>query len=356
MTEKFERRTRSEKPDLVELGKNEGHQVSLNLTAAINGHVAISGTSGVGKSVAGQKLLRNLVAEGGTAVAFDMHRLFANENILPELRDDLKVLGHEVDVYNEGIRLALFEPLQYVDGNREDTDDTVNALATTIAGPLRLGCQQKADLIRALSFVAREDIYEKRGIAALDEGLELVGSEVAANVRDKLRHILKRNVFRGGENFLHRECVNILRLSSFDLQTQELIAELVLAHLWRWAQAGHFVDHPVWLFCDECQNLQFGGKGIVNQILQEGRKLGLNLILITPKTDRKMLTAMGQAGTQLFFSPSHADVPMIAKMLNAGAWKDYVWQLRSLRRGQCFVLGALEVDGNLIRHPLSLEI
>lgn len=353
MMEKFEK-MRSEGLETVELGRSEERTVYLNLHAAMNGHIAISGTSGVGKSVAGQKLLRNLVTEGGTAVVFDMHRLFAPENILPELRDDLQIWEHEVDAYTDGIGLTLFEPIQYFDGIQEDRDDAVNALATTIAGPLNLGCQQKADLVRALTFVAREDTYDKRGIAALEEGLELVGSEVAANVRDKLRHILKRNVFRGGEEFLQEGKINVLRLSSFDLRTQALIAELVLSHLWRQAQAGQFVNNPVWLFCDECQNLSFGNKGILHQILQEGRKLGLNLILITPQTDRKMLALLGQAGTQLYFLPNPADATLIAKALHPGLWKDLVWQLRSLHRGQCFALGSLEVNGNLIKQPLLI--
>ena len=341
----------------INIGISEGKTASISTDEAVNCHISITGVSGSGKSVAGQMIVKNIAEQGGTVVVFDMHRLFAQENILPALQEEIIAFSNDIAVFDDGLRLPLFTPLQFIDGSTEDEEDAVVAVATTLARPLRLGCQQRADLLRALSFVSREGLYEVQGIRALEDGLELVSSEVAQNVKDKLRYILKRNVFRHGEPFIEEGAINILRLSSFDLNTQALIAELVLSHLWREAQTGVFLRKPLWLFLDEVQNLPFGtGKGIVDQILAEGRKFGLNLILITPRADKKALAALSQAGTQLYFAPAAEEAKAVARALKPGMEKDLLWQLRSLKRGECFVSGALEVNGNQIRRPLRVRI
>lgn len=329
----------------VEIGVHRAGKIALDYDKAGNRHIAIFGRTGSGKSVAGQKILRNIAAdEIRPIVVFDMHRFFAPENLYSEVRDDIFAMTQEVTAYSDGISLPLFTPLKYLNGRQEDTLDVLTHLVETFSQVARLGCRQRECLYQALEFVAESGTYPKEGICAIDNALKMLDDEKAAIIQERLGYLFRRNIFRDGEIFIKPRSINVLRLSDFPDTVQSLITEILLAYLWRLANTGAFLEHGLCLYLDECQNLNWGKTGTLSTLLAEGRKFGLQLIFITQtlggSSKAGMVNAMLQAGTQLYFSPPENEVSAVARMLGEKRRLYWQMQLKSLDVGECVVNGS----------------
>lgn len=342
----------------IKLGENQGQNVAVDLERSTNRHIALVGKSGAGKSVAGQKIISNLIKAGGTVLVLDLHALFAPENIFPEVAEVIGASMHEIDAYGAGISIPLFSPLRYPDGQEEDKSDIAAAVSGIFSGALNLKCRQREELYRAVRFIVDRGLYQKQGIAAFEDALMLIDSDIAANVQDKLRKIINRNVFRDGESFLRRNKINVIRLNQFDFLTQSLIAEIVLNYLWRVANSGEFRELDLYVFCDECQNLNFGKNGVMRAMISEGRKLGLNLILITQSIGGSIRNSMAQGllqtGMQMYFEPSGCEAVEIAKLLGGARYRDWQMLLKTLNVGECVAVGALAINEQPISRPLRI--
>lgn len=338
-----------------ELGTLDGIRLYADLKQAVNGHVLITGVSGAGKSCAGQLMIRNLAEAGHTVIVLDQHRLFSSENVWKPLQNDIFVLSSEIDALNKGIPLPLFSAMELPGGYQESDEDVAYALTGIFRQALRLGDRQAADLRRGLLYMVKEEMYPDCGIAGLKEVLQFIDSASVVRVEDKLRSILNRNVFRDGD-FIKSGRINILRLSDFDLDSQCVISEVILSYLWRKAQAGAYIASPIWVYCDEVQNLNLGITGVLPKILSEGRKLGLNLILITQRIEEPKFKSFTQAGTQLYFKPALSDANKIAKRISSSRYADMAMDLQTLRVGECIAIGALVKDNLIIKRPLKIKI
>lgn len=343
----------------IRIGQCESGEITFKVAESMNRHIAIFGKSGSGKSVAGQKIIKSIVQGGGTVVAFDMHWLLDTENILPSIREEFLRMVHEIDVYKDGISCPLFLPFIFADGTVESSMDAVNAVSDVLSAAMNLKCRQRAELLRALRYVADEKIYAEVGIAALEEGLYLADSEIAANVHEKLRQILDYNVFHDGLGFIEDNHLNVIRLSKFAGATQTLITEILLSYIWRLANTGIFVEQGLYLFIDECQNIDFGKNSMTTTIMAEGRKFGVHLILITQSVNAgkgQMAHCMLQAGQQLFFAPASSDVMAIAKFIGGARFRDWQMILNTLKIGECVATGALAINQIPLKRPIKLRI
>ena len=346
---------------LIEIGIHTDGKVMLDMDKSSNPHIAISGRSGAGKSVAGQKIIRNIAVNGASPIiVFDMHRLFSDENIFPEYRNDIKEKSHDIKADSAGISIPLFSPLMYTDGKAEDMLDVITSITNVLSSAIRLGARQREYLFEAVDFVAEEKLYEKYGITALDRALNMVNDEKAAAIQDKLRYIFKKNIFHNGPNFIEDHKINILRLSKFSEPTQALIVEIILAYIWRLANTGVFRENGLCLFLDECQNLNWGKTGIISTILSEGRKLGLQLVLITQalggSSKADLTRCLLQAGNQLFFSPPENEIAMVGRLI--GEKRQAYWQMRlkTLKVGECVVNGSLIINEAAYNGALKIKI
>lgn len=339
----------------INLGLSDGFEIGIDLRKAVNKHFLITGISGAGKSCAGQSLIRYISESGGTVIILDQHRLFSKENVWGPLQNDISILSEEVDALNKGIPLPLFSALELPGGYQETDEDVAYALAGIFKQALRLGDKQAADLRRGLLYMIQEDMYPDCGIAGLKESLQFIDSTSVVRVEDKLRSIFNHNVFKNG-NFIKTGKINIVRLSDFDIDTQGVISEVILNYLWRKAQTGAFLSAPVWVYCDECQNLNLGATGVIPKILSEGRKLGLNLILITQRIEDSKFKSFTQAGTQLYFKPALSDANKIAKRLSSSRYADTAMTLQTLHIGECIATGALMKGELAINRPLRIKI
>lgn len=345
----------------IRIGMHKDGIAAIDLKRASNRHIMIVGRSGTGKSVAGQKIIRHLVTAGKSPViVFDIHNLFQDENIFPEWRRDIKKLSNEIDVHSLGISVPLFTPLKDRDGKKEESQDIIMSIADVLSNSLKLGGRQKNCLVEAIEFVDEKSLFPEQGIRALDMALSMVGDMRALDIQNKLRCIFQKNVFHDGQLFIEDKKINILRLSKFSESTQMLIVEIMLTYIWRLANTGIFVEKGLCLFLDECQNFNWHNNGIIRIILSEGRRFGLQLILITQAIGRSqrdnMAHSLLQAENKLYFSPSENEIPSIAKLIGRQRTAYWEMQLKSLEVGECIAAGTLTINGASYEKPIKIKI
>ena len=324
-----------------------GVDVYLSESEGMNRHVTIWGKSGSGKSVAMQAIASRILENGGTILAFDLHGTLSEKNIYTPLQKKLAGMTKNIEAYDSGIPANLFAPAVFEDGGIERPEDTASALCDVIEATTNLGSRQRVALQRAARYVLDENLYSKKGLSALDDGLRLQKTEVAANVSDKLQFILGRNVFKDGNANTLIDCgrLNVIRLSKFDDRTQSLVSELLLAHIWRRVLSGEIKD--LYIMIDEFQNISLKKGAALEKFLVEGRKYGVGLILATQalginftNSQQKLLL---QSGIQLYFKPAENEIRDVAKILGGTEIAAYTMLLSRLDVGECIALGPIQI-------------
>lgn len=345
--------------NLIHLGKYGNKDVSFDTASALNQHILILGKPGGGKSVEAQKIILELAKKGKTVLVLDLHSVLAEDQIFQAYRSEFKSYLHEVDAYHDGIPCDLFSPVAFADGEYEKEIDTAGAILDVIARTKKLGSRQHSTLRQAIRFVMESGTYETAGFKALDDALDRIGSSIATVIREKIYPLTAHNVFRAGKMFIEPGKINVVRLSKFDLETQEIVAEVLLSFLWRLATASQFRNQGLYIFVDEVQNLAAGKGCALAQILAEGRKFNVNAILATQQVSANagsvVQQRMMQAGLILMFQPNSAHVSAMARIIDPANPDSWLLVLRTLSVGEFVALGRLQVDGLAIEKPLKVS-
>ena len=326
----------------IYIGKSKGVPIYFDTTEALNKHIVLLGSSGSGKSVETQNIILNLVKHDKTIVILDIHSVFDEDHIFKPYRENLKKYINQIDEYSCGISCDLFAPVKFADGTFEKPTDTAGAIVEIIARTTRMGAKQRNILRKAVLAVMNKNSYGKYGFEAFDYELEQIGTSDAEEVRDKIYTLTVHNIFHSGCSFIQESKINVLRLSKFDFQTQEIISEMVLLYLWRMAVTFSFKKNGLFIFVDEFHNLISGKNCALNQIAAEGRKFNLNLILATQQFPSKaQQTAIGfmQSGLTLLFRPCAEQVNAVAKFIDTDNVKEWAKILKSLGRGEFIAIG-----------------
>lgn len=343
----------------IAIGTFDNMKVCFDILSAPNLHMALLGKSGSGKSVEAQRLLIELVKQGQTVVAFDMHSVLSDDQIFAAFKADFDNSLHHVDAYDEGICCELFTPVVYEDGSTEKPLDTVEAIVNVLKRTVALGSRQQTVLRKAITKVFGSGLYDKEGFAAINHFLEQDSSTVAGAVREKMFSLFAHNIFRPGKLFIELGKINVIRLSKFSLNAQVVIAEMIISYLWRLASASRFKTNNIFLFVDEFQNLPCGKNCALGQILTEGRKFGVHLILATQQMENGSSSVVHQrllhSGLILFFQPSVGQTNFIARLINPSNIDEWSQVLRGLEKGEFVALGNLTVEGKPIRMPLKVK-
>lgn len=340
----------------IYLGKSNGVPVYFDTQETPNKHMLLIGSSGSGKSVQAQNIILNLARQSGTVIVLDIHSVFSNEQIFHAYRQDLEMYLNEIDVYNTGIPCDLFAPVKFPDGTLEKPADTAGAVTEVLARTTVMGAKQKNILRKAAEAVLNKGLYGKYGIRALDYELGSNCTSAIEEVKDKLYTVTAHNVFRPGGSFIRQGKINVIRLGKFDLMTQEIISEMVLSYLWRMAAASGFKENGLFIFADEFHNLISGKRCALNQIIAEGRKFNLNLILATqqfPSKTQQAAQGFMQSGLVLLFNPCAEQLNATARFTDPGNVKKWVEILQSLKKGEFVASGSLVLGNTRYSKPLK---
>ena len=141
--------------------------------------------------------------------------------------------------------------------------------------------------------------------------------------------------------------VTILDFSGYTQWSQILIAQLVLSILWRQYRVnGQQEQEGTWVVVDEFQNFPLKEDSVLTQILREGRKFKLSLILATQTLagfDVNQRAVLQQPATKLYFKPAESDLRRIANGFPDMDSKEASIILQNLRIGECLASGEFQI-------------
>lgn len=344
----------------IELGQDRnGLNVTLQPENALNSHILCLGISGSGKTVEAQKIMTEIVKQGGTVLAISIHSSLAQDQIYEKYAEDFTHDARHIYASREGIPCELFRKAIYQDGSVESEDDLIDAVVEAICSACGLGINHRIILSRAVEGVVCDGSYETEGFRAIGMQLQNFKEREADKLFDRLKSMFSRNIFRNGTLIVQRK-LNIIHLDHFDLETQQMAAELLLSYIWRNANADAFKEQELWLFLDECQNYGTGRKHALPMLLSEGRKMGVNLILATQVMlggRKNMLEErIMQCGTRLLFKPAENRIQQTAKLIDCKkTYEKWMTTLAGLKRGEFIACGEKTVGSCVVDYPIMVS-
>lgn len=339
------------------IGYVDGKPVNTNPENMSNGHIAMIGSSGGGKSVEAQRIMSSIAQKGGTVLVLSEHGSLAEDQIFPHYKPVIDKYRNDIYAYDKGIPAKLFDPLMFPDGTVETEADTIGSVTDIISQALKLGTRQREVLRLAVEEVMKNDSYKTDGFKSIGKVLgNGNGTKGTNDLYDKMRFLFSHNIFINEGELLKENAINIVHLEKMDLTSQEVTRELLLSFIWRLGNADQFKNKGIYLFIDECQNASAGSKGALALLISEGRRMGINLILATQMvlqgTTNSVQQRISQCALMLFFKPAANRVSTTAKMIAQANESKWMIKLRQLKKGQFIAIGDFLWGGKAVDYPL----
>jgi DNA phosphorothioation-dependent restriction protein DptH len=323
-----------------------------------NRHLLIFGASGTGKTYAVQAIILELAKYFQNSLIVDYTNGFTTNQLETIIRDVLKPQQHIIR--REPLPINPFrQQCDVIEGFElpEDPATTAQRVSGVFAEIYQLGDQQKSALYTAIRDGVNE-YGDSLNLAALMQRLRVISNSAgptaasAASVITKIQPFVDTTPFgvedpKSWEKLFsdtNSRC-HIIQLAGFMKEFARLITEFALIDLYRYYRAQGDKDNPKVVVLDEIQNLDHRLESPLGQILTEGRKFGLSLVLATQtlsnlgKDERDRLF---QASHKLFFKPADTEIRTYAGILADATEErseEWVRRLASLKRGECYSLG-----------------
>ena len=342
----------------INLGNTDNvYPVILQPEDAINSHLLCLGTSGCGKTAEAQRIMSEIVKQGGTVLAISIHSSLTKDQIYHRHVEDFERYGRHVYA-NDGIPCEMFTKEFYQDGTEETESDLVCAVVDVICRTYKLKCDDQIMLTDAVENVVKNGLYQTNGFVAIGMQLQQCQERGARRLYERLKPMFVHNIFQSGA-MIEQGKINIIHLDRLDVKTQQTAAELILAYIWRRANADAFKKHELWLFLDECQDYASGKQDALALLISEGRKMGVNLILATQVMLGGRRNAVEerimQCGTRLIFKPSEGCLPQTAKLIDYSEYKQWIPVLTKLQSGEFIACGVKKVGSRPVDYPIKVS-
>lgn len=335
----------------------------LNTTLRItdeanNQSVLLTGESGSGKTFGMNRIIHNVARSGGAVVVLNYANTFPG--------GETDELVSRRDIRREGLPASLFRTIMRPDGTQEDYDDLVEDMLEMFNETSRLFIRQRSALRRALekAFSSRQNgnLMERIKHELRDEkGKSKEEIEASKLVLEKYYILFRQLKVVGSEAELFQKGhILVLDLCSFSSSVQYFVAELIMAAVWREYRAiGIGKEFSSFLVCDEFQSLNLKQDSVLSQILREGRKHHLSLLLATQTLaifNPGQVATIMQPATKLFFKPSGKEARHIARLLCEGDVNvnKLEQKFQKLRRGECIASGQFCAGNLSVNRPIKL--
>lgn len=314
-----------------------------------NWHILQVGASGSGKSVAGSILVQNAIAKGAAVIGISMnHAITVSADTAKTKIISIKKQGFPVSMIS-GIK------------NREELNDALLNAVDIFCTVTSFQYRQKKVLKDAIKRACGSEQWKENEFNAIGEELEKSSDEIAENVYAHLEPLLQNVRVYEDVNF-HMGCSGeniIFDLSGYSFGIQKQLAHYILACIWQAACSGNRKEKNRWLIhLDEFQNLDLKFGSVFYQMIREGRKFNLGVLMATQtletfdRADRALLL---QAATKLFFKPELHEIPRLLRELGLKENEMILKKLKYLQKGQCLALGRYAVEKIIFDRPIVLD-
>lgn len=324
-----------------------------------NKHMLFTGISGSGKSVCMQKHELQSAQNGAKVVVFDISYCRENNQIFQPIKEEYCARINWVNVKEDGLNLAFLRPMQSHDGRSEDFVNVVESAVSALGSSQRFGVRQNAALRNAIIFAIEHFAEYPSEIISIGGGLLQQKDPIAQGVYEGLWTVFNQNIFRNSTANLIEGRINIISFSDMDDVSRRVYMDILLTYLWRvFRHYGHINGQKIVISIDEFQNIGLREGSVLWDMLREGRKFGVELLLATQTLSifpRAMKSVLNQSGTRLFFRQAADEIYEVARMIDPMDRERWISALSSLQVGEAVAVGNFEVNGNAVDHPILVR-
>lgn len=327
----------------------------IEMTETPNEHILIWGQSGQGKTYFTCRKMENDISKGKRVLVVDFSGSYSLEELQKnkvKLADELEIL----DVSQEDLYWKV--PCQ----NKEDF---IAILSGTLLECLNITSFYQSKWIKkALAYHLEKNPFFS--VPSFIDSLERLlneGNVVLMSAADEknVSHLLSRLMpFEKLYNFkvyyaekgtldVPWKQATVLQISGFADEERGFLAAMILNLLW--TETRLYGSHKRFdtLVLDEVQFLSLKSGKPFSNMLREGRKYGIALIVATQflsAYDKAELETLMQAGHFLVFKPSANDISFSAKMVAPEGVTSWRKILSKLQIGQAVLTGPHHINGN----------
>lgn len=326
---------------------------------APNQSVCITGISGSGKTVRMERIELEEAKKGGTVLVIDTNQTHAREQVFPDIREEYESYANRIDALEDGLNVPFLTPLTNAKGGVEPFFHLLNRVVGALTAGQNMGAQQMGVLRSAIVEAVQNRTRFRTDAEAIAFCLLKAEDDRANAVYQRLWTVLNCGVLRPSRRNIELGKINIVDFSALDDLSKCMLMEIILTSIWNSAVFAGANSEIGWLLAlDEFQNLSWKQDAVVRNILREGRKFGVGLLMATqtvgvfPK-DVQML--LNQASTNLIFRPALGEIDRIAKTIDPFKPERWRSELSDLKIGECIALGDFRVRDHEIAHPIKLR-
>lgn len=339
------------------LGKNGEGTLCVVSEEAPNKSLSVCGMSGVGKSTFVFSSAIETAKQGGRTLIFNWHNTVNRKMIMPELRNEYEKYVKVIDVEKEGIAIPLFQQLKNSNGSLESEESVVERVCSLCEDSTDLTKPQTMRVYNAVKDIKQKSLFEDEGIAVIFEWLRCQKKTVADNAAAKMRKLCAHNVFRDGNIFDTDAKIIELDLNALSYDTQLQVVKFMLSYLVQLGSKEFFFEDEMNVIVDEAQNLDYEDGTAIRLLLDEGRKLKLNMLIVFPSLyagKKKDMTVAIRGATRIFFRPLENEMRAAAECLSTEDADSLVFSLSRLKRGEYIASGEFEIGGVYSCKPVKL--
>lgn len=244
-----------------------------------------------------------------------------------------------------------------------DQEDIAEAVTDIFSDVLCLGPEQKITFQKAVQRAVErvESCRDEMEVIGRElKGLLEEGSNrsVTSKIYGKFDSAFRKVRMSAVPDILQPGRVTVLDLDGFSIYVQKMLPELILSILWRYYRIeGQKKEEPLYIVCDEFQNLSMRPDSVLGQILCEGRKFHMAMLLATQtmeQFDRSEKALLLQAATQICFRPGPDEVKAVFKRLGAEQNRLGENRLSGLQRGECIASGRFCIGSEVREGPVKM--
>lgn len=343
---------------MIRLGKTirTGIDINMDFKKRKNNHGLVLGDSGGGKTYCLQHLFLQWIQEGYSVIVLDYSGSFKKNQLVDKLlKAEVNGVLQRKQVYTDGltVNLAVKQMLDIENKIEEKDLDTIMRMSNVLQRALELTEIQKNIVFRII-----KEAYCERKITHFQDILFYIvrvlqreqqdgdtsghGGKNGKNILNKMEIFTEYNVFRKADSVywdnLRGGEIVLFDFSYYEQNIQKALFETVLWDLWGyWSKKNKKED--IILVLDECQIMGFSEQGILERLLTQGRKVGLNVWIATQgiagNFNKRQKKNLFQVATKMYFRPSEADRGLIEKQYGMAVAN----QVSRLRQGECFFDG-----------------
>lgn len=321
-----------------------------------NDFTVVSGKSGSGKTTFCLNLAAEYADLGKNVIMLDGHNGLDADKLPLKLKKGMEKSVTSINVSTDIFTLPLWTDLSR-NGTEKSERDACRRLRDALAYAVNMNSKEKNAILKILELMADEGLYIENGLSAILEILEDMEKAELLSVKDKLYPLLQDVQIKDGSFFasdpgLYRIDFNDL---NYDAQTQ--LIEFFLYIFYEIACTGCFKKDGIIIFLDEAQMARYDKNSVLHRMIQEGRKLGLGLIISTPVVSNKHKTGMEillDCATQIYFSPG-GEINKIAQRIDKQEEIRWTYLLKRLEKGEFVGCGRFLINQKVSDEPQRLR-